>query len=181
MQRCPSTQTEEPEHQANCTEAVPTGLGMLRSRYRQRYLHAADTHSPGGLPTVLGLEQSGILAGRIPDTELPHIPVKVTRCMPCGHKAIRAMYGYTATDGRNIYLGYTATDGVNAYRGCTATDGKEVVDMDNILKHLDKAFLFVSDIPVKGDDVEKMAVVRQELREAYSSAKRMKEEENSDG
>ena len=91
------------------------------------------------------------------------------------------MYGYTATDGRNTYLGYTATDGVNAYRGCTATDGKEVVDMDNILKHLDKAFLFVSDIPVKGDDVEKMAVVRQELREAYSSAKRMKEEENSDG
>ena len=91
------------------------------------------------------------------------------------------MYGYTATDGRNTYLGYTATDGVNAYRGCTATDGREVVDMDNILKHLDKAFLFVSDIPVKGDDVEKMAVVRQELREAYSSAKRMKEEENSDG
>ena len=91
------------------------------------------------------------------------------------------MYGYTATDGRNIYLGYTATDGVNAYRGCTATDGKEVVDMDNILKHLDKAFLFLSDIPVKGEDVEKMAVVRQELREAYSSAKRMKEEENSDG
>ena len=91
------------------------------------------------------------------------------------------MYGYTATDGINTYLGYTATDGVNAYRGCTATDGREVVDMDNILKHLDKAFLFVSDIPVKGDDVEKMAVVRQELREAYSSAKRMKEEENSDG
>lgn len=53
--------------------------------------------------------------------------------------------------------------------------------MDNILKHLDKAFLFLSDIPVKGEDVEKMAVVRQELREAYSSAKRMKEEENSDG
>ena len=169
MQRCPSTQTEEPEHQANCTEAVPTGLGMLRSRYRQQHLHATDTHSPGGLPTALGLEQSGILAGRIPDTELPHIPVKVTRCMPCGHKAIRAMYGYTATDG------------VNAYRGCTATDGKEVVDMDNILKHLDKAFLFLSDIPVKGEDVEKMAVVRQELREAYLDAKRIKEEENSDG
>ena len=91
------------------------------------------------------------------------------------------MYGYTATDGRNTYRGFTATDGVNAYRGCTATDGKEVVDMDNILKHLDKAFLFLSDIPVKGEDVEKMAVVRQELREAYSSAKRMKEEENSDG
>lgn len=54
--------------------------------------------------------------------------------------------------------------------------------MDNILKHLDKAFLFLSDIPVKGEDVEKMAVVRQELREAYSSAKRMKEEEeHSDG
>ena len=54
--------------------------------------------------------------------------------------------------------------------------------MDNILKHLDKAFLFLSDIPVKGDDVEKMAVVRQELREAYSSATRVKEEEeNSDG
>ena len=91
------------------------------------------------------------------------------------------MYGYTATDGRNTYLGYTATDGVNAYRGCTATDGKEVVDMDNILKHLDKAFLFLSDIPVKGEDVEKMAVVRQELREAYLDAKRIKEEENSDG
>ena len=91
------------------------------------------------------------------------------------------MYGYTATDGINTYLGYTATDGVNVYRGCTATDGKEVVDMDNILKHLDKAFLFLSDIPVKGEDIEKMAVVRQELREAYSSAKRMKEEENSDG
>ena len=181
MQRCPSTQTEEPEHQANCTEAVPTGLGMLRSRYRQRYLHAADTHSPGGLPTALGLEQSGILAGRIPDTELPHIQVKVTRCMPCGHKAIRAMYGYTATDGINTYRGFIATDGVNAYRGCTATDGKEVVDMDNILKHLDKAFLFLSDIPVKREAVEKMAVVRQELREAYSSAKRMKEEENCDG
>ena len=72
-------------------------------------------------------------------------------------------------------------DGVNAYRGCTATDGKEVVDMDNILKHLDKAFLFLSDIPVKGEDVEKMAVVRQELREAYLDAKRIKEEENSDG
>ena len=168
-------------HQAHCTEAVQTGLGMLRSRYRQRYLHAADTHSLGGLPTALGLEQSGILAGRIPDTELPHIPVKVTRCMPCGHKAILAMYGYTATDGRNTYLGYTATDGVNVYRGCTATDGKEVVDMDNILKHLDKAFLFLSDIPVKGEDVEKMAVVRQELREAYLDAKRIKEEENSDG
>ncbi len=91
------------------------------------------------------------------------------------------MYGYTATDGRNTYLGYTATDGVNAYRGCTATDGREVVDMDNILKHLDKAFLFLSDIPVKGEDVEKMAVVRQELREAYLDAKRIKEEENSDG
>ena len=172
---------EEPVHQAHCTEAVPTGLGMLRSRYRQRYLHATDTPSVGGLPTVPGLEQFGILAGRIPDTELPHIPVKVTRCMPYGHKAIRAMYGYTAMDGINTYRGFIATDGVNAYRGYTITDGKEVVNMDNILRHLDKAFLFVSDIPVKGDDVEKMAVVRQELREAYSSAKRMKEEENSDG
>ena len=53
--------------------------------------------------------------------------------------------------------------------------------MDNILRHLDKAFLFLSDIPVKRDDVEKMAVVRQELREAYLDAKRIKEEENSDG
>ena len=53
--------------------------------------------------------------------------------------------------------------------------------MDNILKHLDKAFLFLSDIPVKGEDVEKMAVVRQELREAYLEAKRIKEEEHSDG
>ena len=91
------------------------------------------------------------------------------------------MYGYTATDGINTYRGFIATAGANTYRGYTITDGKEVVNMDNILKHLDKAFLFLSDIPVKGDDVEKMAVVRQELREAYSSAKRMKEEENCDG
>ena len=168
-------------HQANCTEAVPTGLGMLRSRYRQRYLHAMDTPSVGGLPTVPGLEQFGLLAGRIQDTELLPILDKATRCMPCGRRAILAMYGYTATDGINTYRGFIATAGANTYRGYTTTDGKEVVNMDNILRHLDKAFLFLSDIPVKGEDVEKMAVVRQELREAYSSAKRMKEEENSDG
>lgn len=43
-------------------------------------------------------------------------------------------------------------------------ESKEKTEMQKLLDH---AFLFVSDILVRGDDVEKMAEARETLRRAY--------------
>lgn len=38
---------------------------------------------------------------------------------------------------------------------------------DNVKKHLDNAYLWLSKIRVSGEDVDAMAMARQELREAF--------------
>lgn len=43
--------------------------------------------------------------------------------------------------------------------------------MNEALTHIDTAFGVLMQIPVKGDDVEKMMVVKQELKKAYSVIK----------
>lgn len=41
--------------------------------------------------------------------------------------------------------------------------------MNNVKKHLDNAYLWLSKIPVSGEAVDAMAMARQELREAFKA------------
>ena len=51
-------------------------------------------------------------------------------------------------------------------------------NMEEIMRKIDDAFRLISSIAVKGNDVEIMALARQELRSVYNL---MKEKEDNDG
>ena len=40
--------------------------------------------------------------------------------------------------------------------------------MENVIQHLDTAYRLLSLIAVRGDDAERLAVARQEMRAAYA-------------
>lgn len=45
------------------------------------------------------------------------------------------------------------------------------MDKELLLKKLDEAFKLLSSIPVAGDNVEKMAIAKQGLRDVYNALK----------
>ena len=47
-------------------------------------------------------------------------------------------------------------------------------------QHIDKAYGYLSKIPVNGDFVEPMALARQELREAYALAEAREKEQDKE-
>ena len=49
--------------------------------------------------------------------------------------------------------------------------------MEEIMKRIDEAFRLISSIPVKGNDVEVMAMAKSKLREAYGHAERIGKED----
>ena len=53
--------------------------------------------------------------------------------------------------------------------------------MDEIMKELDTVYKTVSSIPVTGDAVDAMAVVRAKLRKIYAELDKAKEEVTADG
>ena len=53
--------------------------------------------------------------------------------------------------------------------------------MDEIMKELDSIYKTVSSIPVTGDAVDAMAVVRAKLRKIYAELDKTKEEVDADG
>ena len=53
--------------------------------------------------------------------------------------------------------------------------------MDEIMKELDVVYKTVSSIPVTGDAVDAMAVVRAKLRKIYAELDNAKEEVTADG
>ena len=53
--------------------------------------------------------------------------------------------------------------------------------MDEIMKELDVVYKTVSSIPVTGDAVDAMAVVRAKLRKIYAELDKAKEEVTADG
>ena len=53
--------------------------------------------------------------------------------------------------------------------------------MDEIMKELDVVYKTVSSIPVTGDAVDAMAVVRAKLRKIYAELDKAKEEVTTDG
>ena len=53
--------------------------------------------------------------------------------------------------------------------------------MDEIMKELDSVYKTVSSIPVTGDAVDAMAVVRAKLRKIYAELDKAKEEVTADG
>lgn len=53
--------------------------------------------------------------------------------------------------------------------------------MESIRKHLQQAYALIGNISVCGDDVDRMAVARQELRQAAAELEQMKEKEEGDG
>lgn len=54
--------------------------------------------------------------------------------------------------------------------------------MNDIMKHLDKAYMHLSNIPVSGEAVDHMALARQEMRAAFNLAKELPEQkEDSNG
>lgn len=53
--------------------------------------------------------------------------------------------------------------------------------MDEIMKELDSVYKTVSSIPVTGDAVDAMAVVRAKLRKIYAELDKTKEEVDVDG
>lgn len=53
--------------------------------------------------------------------------------------------------------------------------------MDEIMKELDAIYKTVSSIPVTGDAVDAMAVVRAKLRKIYAELETMKEEVDANG
>lgn len=53
--------------------------------------------------------------------------------------------------------------------------------MDEIIKELDEAYRVISSIPVTGDSVDAMAVVRAKLRKVYAELKNKSEEVSADG
>lgn len=52
--------------------------------------------------------------------------------------------------------------------------------MKEIRQHIDKAYGYLSKIPVNGDFVEPMALARQELREAYALAEAQEKEQDKE-
>ena len=52
--------------------------------------------------------------------------------------------------------------------------------MKEIRQHIDKAYGYLSKIPVNGDFVEPMALARQELREAYALAEAREKEQDEE-
>ena len=52
--------------------------------------------------------------------------------------------------------------------------------MKEIRQHIDKAYGYLSKIPVNGDFVEPMALARQELREAYALAEARDKEKDKE-
>ena len=52
--------------------------------------------------------------------------------------------------------------------------------MKEIRQHIDKAYGYLSKIPVNGDFVEPMALARQELREAYALAESREKERDKE-
>ena len=52
--------------------------------------------------------------------------------------------------------------------------------MKEIRQHIDKAYGYLSKIPVNGDFVEPMALARQELREAYALAEAREKEQDKE-
>ena len=52
--------------------------------------------------------------------------------------------------------------------------------MKEIRQHIDKAYGYLSTIPVNGDFVEPMALARQELREAYALAEAREKEQDKE-
>ena len=53
--------------------------------------------------------------------------------------------------------------------------------MEEIMKYLEAAFKATSAIPVTGDAVDAMAVVRAKLRKIYAELDKVKEEVTADG
>ena len=53
--------------------------------------------------------------------------------------------------------------------------------MDEIMKELDVVYKTVSSIPVTGDAVDAMAIVRAKLRKIYAELDKEKEEVTADG
>ena len=53
--------------------------------------------------------------------------------------------------------------------------------MDELMKELDSVYKTVSSIPVTGDAVDAMAVVRAKLRKIYAELDKAKEEVTADG
>lgn len=53
--------------------------------------------------------------------------------------------------------------------------------MDEIMKELDTVYKTVSSIPVTGDAVDAMAVVRAKLRKIYAELEKTKEGAETDG
>ena len=52
--------------------------------------------------------------------------------------------------------------------------------MKEIRQHIDKAYGYMTKIPVNGDFVEPMALARQELREAYALAEAREKEQDKE-
>ena len=57
----------------------------------------------------------------------------------------------------------------------------EVMILDEIMKELDSVYKTVSSIPVTGDAVDAMAIVRAKLRKIYAELDKAKEEVTADG
>ena len=53
--------------------------------------------------------------------------------------------------------------------------------MEEIMKELDSVYKTVSSIPVTGDAVDAMAVVRAKLRKIYAELEKTKEEVDTEG
>lgn len=51
--------------------------------------------------------------------------------------------------------------------------------MEDVIQHLDTAYKLLSMVAVRGDDAERLAVARQEMRAAYALLTEKKE--NNDG
>lgn len=52
-------------------------------------------------------------------------------------------------------------------------DRQEDNDMDTAMQHLQKAYTQLSLISVRGDDADRMAIARQELRSAFAELEQM--------
>lgn len=52
--------------------------------------------------------------------------------------------------------------------------------MKEIRQHIEKAYGYLSKVPVNGDFVEPMALARQELREAYALAEAREKEQDKE-
>ena len=50
--------------------------------------------------------------------------------------------------------------------------------MEKLKNHLDKAFQYISKLPVTGDAVDLMALVRMELRSAWKEVEKLTEQED---